>query len=213
MNRRIMATAVSLLLIFTLCGCGNGSTTEEYEGSNTAEIKKDGAITSTIQDSFLTQQYDEELLEEFTLKEAAEYNHENGEGAISIKKLEVKNDKVTLVMEYQTAEDFENFNQYPFFSGTVEEAFAAGYDFNGVDFYEAGTASEKEDQEEKASIQAEKLKEMGSRRIVIAQPPEEERLKVKTSGKILYISGAEYEKKNLAVIEGGADVPAYIVFK
>ena len=190
MNRRIMATAVSFLLIFTLCGCGNGSTTEEYEGSNTAEIKKDGAITSTIQDSFLTQQYDEELLEEFTLKEAAEYNHEKGEGAISIKKLEVKNDKVTLVMEYRTAEDFGNFNQYPFFCGTVEEAFAAGYDFNGVDFYEAGTASEKEDQVEKVSIQAEKLKEMGSRRIVIAQLPEEEILKVKTSGKILYISGA-----------------------
>ena len=54
---------------------------------------------------------------------------------------------------------------------------------------------------------------MGSRKIIIADVPEDEKLLIQTSGKILYINGAEYEKKNLAAIDGSNEKPAYIVFK
>ena len=58
---------------------------------------------------------------------------------------------------------------------------------------------------------------MGSRNIVIAQLPPREHLSVQTSGKILYISGAEYVKSNVARLdgpeEGSSRETAYIVFK
>lgn len=212
MNRRIKTTALAFLLAISLSGCGKDAETEVYEGSNVAEVKKDGAITNTIEDSFESEDYDQDLLEEFTLREAAEYNHENGEDAISIKKLDVKKEKVRLTMEYRTAEDFANFNGYPFFCGTVDEAFAAGYDFRGIDLSEAG-AGEDQPEKEAGSIDAEQLREMGSRKILIITLPEDEKLTVKTSGKILYMSGARYEKKNLAAIDGSEGTTAYIVFK
>ena len=213
MNRRIIMTAVTFLLAVSLIGCGKREQTENYAGSNTAEVKKDGVITNTIEDSFDSEYYDEALLEEFALREAAEYNHENGEGAISIKKLEVKKEKVMLTMEYRTAEDFADFNGYPFFWGTVEEAFDDGYDFAEVELLEAGFAPKKGDAQEVPSIREEELKQMGSRKIIIVDVPDDERLTLETSGKILYISGAEYVKKNLAVIDGSVKQPAYIVFK
>lgn len=213
MNRRILMAAMVFLLVVSLAGCGKDKKTEVYEGSNTVEIKKDGSITNTITDGFDSELYEEERLEEFALKEAAEYNHENGEGAISIKKLEAEKEKVTLTMEYRTAEDFAEFNGYPFFCGTVSEAFDAGYDFAGVDLCEAGFEPKKGTTEETPSIQREQLLEMGSRKIIIADVPEDENLTIKTSGKILYINGAKYEKKNLAAIDGSGETPAYIVFK
>ena len=201
------------LLAVSLSGCGKGKETEDYESSNTVEIKKDGVITNTMEDSYDAELYPEELLKEFALREAAEYNHENGEDAISIKKLETGKEKVTLIMEFRTAEDFSKFNNYPFFYGTVAEAFEAGYDFDGVELLEAGFEPEKNSTEETPSIQKEQLLEMGSRKIIIVDLPEDEKLTVKTSGKILYLNGADYEKKNLAAIDGSVDAPAYIVFK
>lgn len=213
MDRRIRMTALAFMLALSLSGCGRNAETEAYESSNVAEIKKDGVITNTITDSFESEYYDKELLEEFTLREAAEYNHENGEDAISIKKLDVKKEEVTLTMEYRTAEDFERFNDYPFFCGTVEEAFAAGYDFANVWLAEAGADTKADADQKQAMLGAEQLREMGSRKILIVTLPEDERLTVKTSGKILYMSGAEYEKKNLAAIDGSLETTAYIVFK
>lgn len=213
MNRQITMTALVFLLVVSLVGCGKDKKTESYEGSNTIEIKKDGSIINTITDSFDSELYDEELLEEFALREAAEYNHESGEEALSIKKLETGKEKVSITMEYRTAEDFAQFNGYPFFCGTVSEAVDEGYDFTGVDFCEAGFEPKEGATEETPSIQQEQLLEMGSRKIIIADVPDDERLVVKTSGKILYINGASYEKKNLAAIEGSNEMPAYIVFK
>lgn len=213
MNRRITMTTLVFLLVVSLAGCGKDEKTESYEGSNTIEIKKDGSIINTITDSFDSELYDEELLEEFALREAAEYNHENGEEALSIKKLETGKEKVSITMEYRTADDFAQFNGYPFFCGTVSEAVDAGYDFTGVDFCEADFEPKEGTTEETPSIQKEQLLEMGSRKIIIANVPEDERLLIKTSGKILYINGASYEKKNLAAIEGSVEMPAYIVFK
>ena len=213
MNRRIMTTALVFLLAVSLAGCGKEKKTEDYEGSNTIEIKKDGSIVNTITDSFDGELYDEELLEEFALREAAEYNHENGDESLSIKKLETGKGKVTLTMEYRTAEDFAEFNGYPFFCGTIDEAEKKGYDFSGVEFCEAGFEPKKGTTEETPSIQEDELLKMGSRKIIIADVPEDEKLLIQTSGKILYINGAEYEKKNLAAIEGSVEMPAYIVFK
>lgn len=215
MKKRIRIIILALMLAVCFAGCGkngkNGADqeAEEISGSNTVEIKKDGSIVNTIEESFDETLYEKEQLEEFMLKKAAQYNHENGDGALSIKKMEVSGGSASVTMEYRTWEDFSGFNEYPFFCGTIEEALREGYDFAGVSLQEAASAGG----EEGLSVQKDEILEMGSRKILITRVPEDETLFVKTSGKILYISGAEYEKKNLAAIEGRADVPAYIVFK
>lgn len=210
MNRKITMTAALLLLAVSLVGCGKDRQTDEPQSSNVVEIKKDGSIVNIITESFDEGLYDKELLEEFTLKEAAQYNHAYGENALSIKKMEAEKGTATITMEYRTAEDFAQFNEYPFFCGTVSEAAENGYDFSDIELVEAGT---EEEDTGAHSIHKDELLEMGSRKIVITSVPQEEVLRIRTSGKILYISGADCEKKNLAAIEGGADVPAYIVFK
>lgn len=210
MKRKTKMTVLILLLSLGLTGCKKDAPAEEYAGSNIVEIKRDGSVVNTITESFDEALYDKELLEEFTLKEAAQYNHANKEGALGIKKMEAEKGTASITMEYRTAEDFGQFNEYPFFCGTVAEALEKGYDFSGVELEEAGSRA---DDAETGCIGEDELLEMGSRKILIASVPEEESLQIKTSGKILYISGAVWEKKNLAAIEGGADQPAYIVFK
>lgn len=221
MNKKIKMLGLLFLLTavcFTGCGGKNEKETSakaKEEGYNLVEIRKDGSIKSTIVEPFPESYCDEDELKRFILQEAADYNGETGENSVSVKKFSVKKEMVTVSMEYGTSQDFGGFNAYPFFSGTVAEAYEEGYDFSGVVFLEADAASKKETAEEIPSIQKEQLLEMGNRRIVIASLPEEETLTLKTSGKILYISGASCEKKNQALIKGskGGTETAYIVFK
>ncbi len=208
-----------LIAVLTLAGCGSSgdgrgeSDAGQDTGSsvNLLEIKKDGKLSNTTEEAFEAGEYGEEdALKDYVLRNAAECNEQLGEEQITVKKLEVKKGTVTLVMEYESGEAFGAFHDYPFFYGTVAQAYEEGYDLD-VELYEAGADGGG------ASIGREQLLEMGSRNIVIAQLPPREHLSVQTSGKILYISGAEYVKSNVARLdgpeEGSSRETAYIVFK
>ncbi len=224
MNRRKKVAGLFwlpvLLFALMLTGCGKtGGVQGDNEngqgadaGTNVVEIKKDGVISNTTEEDFGAEDYgDEEMLREFVLRTAAECNIQLGGEEIAVKKLEVKKERVTLVMEYSTGEAFSVFNGYPFFYGTVAEAYEKGYDLD-VELQEAGGSGEGG-----ASIGKDQLLEMGSRSIIITQPLPKEYLTIRTSGKILYISGAECIKNNEAKIgtieEGSSREIAYIVFK
>lgn len=219
MSRLIKAACIFTVLLFCLCGCGKKESSQtaeatEERGVNMVSVKKDGVITNTIEEAFEAEYLDEDSLKQFVLQEAAEYNGDAGSDRIGVKKLEIKKNNAVLTMEYRTAEDFSAFNEYPFFYGTVAEAYAAGYELDG-EFLEAGSMMAENTDEEIPSIQKDQLLEMGSRKIIIAQVPEDENLTIKTSGKILYISGASLEKKNIAVVGNDREgvVTTYIVFK
>lgn len=222
MNRRKKVAGMFwlpvLLFALALTGCGktggaqgeNEYSQETGTGTNVVEIKKDGVISNTTEEDFEAEDYgEEEMLREFVLRTAADCNIQLGGEEIAVKKLEVKKERVTLVMEYGTGEAFSVFNGYPFFYGTVAEAYEKGYDLN-VELQEAGS-------ETGASIGKDQLLEMGSRSIIITQPLPKEYLTIRTSGKILYISGAECVKSNEAKIDtieaGGSREMIYIVFK
>jgi len=211
MRKRVVA-GLLLLLLLCLAGCGKGKE-ERISESNVVEIKKDGSVKHTMKDEFPSEYYDGELLKDFVMREASEYNKEYGKDAISIKKLDTEDEQVTLVMEYKTSEDYEQFNGYSFYCGTIADAREAGYDFSETELLEAGFEPEKGTTQETPSIGEEQLLGMGSRRILIVDVPQGENLLVETSGKILYINGAEYIKKNIAMIEGDNSMPAYLVYK
>ena len=147
MNKKIKMLGLLFLLTavcFTGCGGKNEKeTSAKEEGSNLVEIRKDGSIKSTIVEPFPESYCDEDELKRFILQEAADYNGEMGENSVSVKKFSVKKEMVTVSMEYGTSQDFGGFNAYPFFSGTVAEAYEEGYDFSGVVFLEADAASKK----------------------------------------------------------------------
>ena len=221
MKKWIRTACVFSVLLFSLCGCGKSGGSQaagteaetENNGSNLVTVKKDGVVVSTIEEAFVGEYFDEESLKQFVLQNAADYNAEAGDDRVVVKKLEIKKDRAVLTMEYKTAEDYSGFNGYPFFYGTVSEAYDAGYDLD-VELYEAGFEADADTTEETPSIRKEELLEMGSRKIIITQAPEDENLTVKTSGKILYINGANLEKKNIAT--AGSDngvITTYIVFK
>ena len=174
--------------------------------------KKDGIISNTTEEEFDEELYgDEEMLRDFILRNATTYNGQLGEELIAVKKLEVKKGRVTMVIEYGSGEAFSTLHGYPFFYGTVAEAYAQGYDLD-VELYEAGTGEAGA-----ASINREQLLEMGSRKIIITQLLPKEYLTIRTGGKILYIRGAECVKSDVAEIgtaeEGSERETAYIVFK
>ena len=214
MNRRKKAVGLLGLLLMTavlLTGCGqSGAGSENAKdsaqtdaGTNMVEIKKDGIISNTTEEEFDEELYgDEEMLRDFILRNATTYNGQLGEELIAVKKM---------VIEYGSGEAFSTLHGYPFFYGTVAEAYAQGYDLD-VELYEAGTGEAGA-----ASINREQLLEMGSRKIIITQLLPKEYLTIRTGGKILYIRGAECVKSDVAEIgtaeEGSERETAYIVFK
>lgn len=220
MKKWIGTACIFAALLLSLCGCGGGGsrgadapaeTKAEDTGSNIVTVKKDGVIVSTLEEAFAGEYFDEETLKQFVLREAADYNAEAGDDRVAVKKLAVKKERASLTLEYRTAEDYAGFNRYPFFYGTVAEAYEAGYDMD-VTFAEAGGKPGEDG--ESPSIGKSELLTMGSRRIIIAQVPKGENLTVKTGGKILYINGAELVKKNVASAGSDTDaITAYIVFK
>lgn len=215
--------AVTLLL----AGCGNKSAKtetkltdemkltddfsaenqEEVEttGSGLIEIKKDGNIIYSIEEAFDKDYYDEDALNEYVVGEVAKYNNQAGNKNVQVKKLDVKKDRAILKMEFKTDADFESFNGYPFFCGTVEDAFDQGYDMD----VELEKASVKKGSTGETIGESDLMK-METRSIAILRAPRGEELRLKTERSILYVKGATLEKKNVAVITG--DV-SYIVFR
>lgn len=182
-----------LLFIF-LTGCGN----KDAITTNTVSIGKGGIITQTIVEDFPMDTYDIEELKQMNEEEVNEYNTQTGAENISIKKTETDGSKVTVVMEYESANAYYEFNHKDLYVGTVEQAKTAGYDMNTpLKDIKTGKALTKEE-----------VDVIGEKHIVIVTEP----IDVKTFGTVLYISdGVTYKNKKLVTVSG--EHTAYIVFK
>jgi len=205
MKRRIGILCILMILAGSLAGCGGEKSASGSGGGaerNVVEIKKDGAVTNTIEEELNPDYYDVEALKEFVVRESNQYNHDEGADKVSIKKIDMKDDMVTVTMECQTAEDFGMFNGYPFFYGTVAEAYEAGYN---LDMQFRGGDGE--------SITKDELLEMGSRRIVIVELPKDETLTVSTGSKILYYAGDAVTEVNKSEADMAGEGTACLIFK
>lgn len=193
-TKRIKGILVTICLFFiSLTGCGTPRITE-----NTIAIADNGEIVQTILEEFPTDTYDIDELKEMNEKEVKEYNDKAGKESIIIKKTEMTDSRVMVVMEYENASDYYGYNREPFYTGTLEQAKKAGYDMS------VELKSIKDD----SVLSKEELSEMGDKHIVILS----EEQNVITPGNILYISdGVTYKDKKLATVSGGN--PSYIVFK
>ena len=116
-----------------------------------------------------------EDLKSMVLSEVASYNSVSGEKSISVDKLEADGGKVTVAMTFAGAEKYADFNEKVLFSGTVAEAYGAGYDLNVT------LSSTKKDG---GQIGKEEILAMNDYGIIILEEP----IAVMTQSKIVYAS-------------------------
>lgn len=207
--------AVILLAGFMMCAC-NGQTAKndadimaEMTSSCMIEVMKDGSIIETITEEFSQEYYKEESLKAMILSEVAEFNRTHEEETISVEQVERKDDNIIVKMTYPSAAVYteynaDDYNAMALFSGTVAEAYDAGY---SLDIKMTDVKGEK-------SIGKEELLGMGSEKIIISEAA----MQIKVPGKIQYIGErVEAESKNkvhmLTDENGEAVGKYYIIYK
>ena len=119
----INTICLCVMALLLLGGCQKRQV--ENSAGSRMEFQKKGVIKVTSIESFEREYYDEKELEQI-IEETAE---EVGKG-VKINKFGVKNGLATLIVTYQSDDDYRAFNDVRLFYGTVEEALAEGYDFS-----------------------------------------------------------------------------------
>ena len=90
-------------------------------------------ITEYVQDTLDESYYSASELEKMITSDVADYNSKHGENTIQVKSYRRRRmtEKVHLVMEYATADDYALFNNVEFYSGSMINAQLEGYLFDG----------------------------------------------------------------------------------
>lgn len=134
--RKLWLALLTLSMIFSITGCGQEQAVTEAG----VTIEKDGTITSVLSDSFEKEFYNLEDLRDMIQLEASVHNQEKGGERIRLESLEMNGSNCVAVMKYQSFEDYAEYNEVPFFSGTVKEAEEAGINLSAA-WLQAGSGT------------------------------------------------------------------------
>ena len=210
-----------LMAAMLMCsGCG----AKVDADTDTLFVEGNGKIEELTVETFDKAYYDEEELKEYINSEVEAYKADGGTGSVKMKKYEVKDQTVKLLMEYDGVDSYQSFNDTNLYVGTVLQAQADGYDFD-LDFFVPGKADTKKEkvsdteQGIDGSVQeavktSDVLAETDNKVVILQQDTA-----VQVKGEILYVSGhVEVTGKNTVNVYGeGADSadaePAYIIYK
>ncbi|MCD7842382.1 MAG: hypothetical protein LUG56_07940, partial [Lachnospiraceae bacterium] len=180
------AAAAGLLAAVTMLGgCSEmeqligGQTAWTPQESDAVSIAADGSVTEIVQDTLDESYYDVSELESMINSEITEYNSEHGEDTIQIDSFENEGTAVTLKLWYSSAEDYAEFNNAEFFSGSIIGAQIEGYLFD-TSFYqvEDGVADD-------TALGSSRVFQDMSLQVVIVQAPMEVHVE---EGTVIYIS-------------------------
>ena len=122
----VVLVVIIIIGVFFLGSCGNA-----YEAdANTLYLLENGKVVSSSVESFDEKVYSEKDLKSYIKEVVDTYNAEN-ENAVKEKSLKVKDGVATLVMEYASADVYEDFEGTEIFVGSIADAVEAGYAFEG----------------------------------------------------------------------------------
>lgn len=122
----VILVLVIILAVFVFGSCGN-----KYESNtNTVYLMEDGKVVANSVEAFDENVYSKDDLKGYIKEVVNTYNADH-QDAIKQKSLKVKDGKATLVMEYASVNDFEKFEGTDIFVGSLAEAIAEGYTFEG----------------------------------------------------------------------------------
>ena len=181
---------LSLTMMLCLSGCINIENAKE----STVTVNKQGVITQVLKDDLPEERYSGEELSTTVAAQIEEYNDSAGGEKIHLKKSEIAQEKVTMILEYKTDEDYRAFNRIDFYAGNMEQAVQEKYSFAG----EFITSDHKK--VESGVIPDQCMEEQ----VMIIREP----LIVKVPGEILYTSAnMEMLDKNHARLEENTKNP------
>lgn len=194
--RQMLRNSILLILAMVfLTGCGK----EFSADTDTVYVEKKGTIKGANVAEFEKEYYDQTELSDFISEAVDTYVAQAGDGTVEIEEFEVKDGIAHVYLDYASAEDYADFNSVTFFSGSVLEAKAEGYDI--PDAFTAVSAEDTTWDNAENHI------------IIIGQQTQ-----VKVDGTILFVSEqAELLSKDTAAVtydmlDDDAE-PAYIVYK
>ena len=145
-GRRIAALALSLVLACSLSACGLSNQSDV----TTLAADENGKLTHTIVESVGNDGTEQELTayikEQIKGTEDADSSSASG-GSISLESCKIRGGRATIVMEYSSYREYEDFNRTGCFLGTISQAETAGYDVTGQTFYdEKGNPAENQEE-------------------------------------------------------------------
>ena len=193
-----MGKKLSFLLILSMAFLLSGCSQKFEPTESTIFITSKGVVKSAIMESFDKSYYDFDELYEAVEKEVKAYCLDKNEEAVTISSLVEENDSVALLMDYQTVEDYVEFNETLLFSGTFSEAATAGY--LPEELYDVEGNSIEVDTESLADL-----------KVIVT----EESICIQTSGRIKYVSDnvTILDKKMAKAMEAGKTHPAFVLYK
>lgn len=192
--KRALSFTLVLASAILLMGCG-----QKFEPTeSTIFVTSKGVVKSAIMESFDKSYYDFDELYKSVEKEVKVYCLDNIEETVTLTSLTEENDSVTLLMDYQTVEDYANFNEVLLFSGTFAQAVEEGYLPNALHDVEGITAEID-------------LEKQGDLKVLVT----EESVCIQTSGRIKFVSDnvTVLDKKLAKAMEAGKTHPAFVLYK
>ena len=193
-----MGKKLNFLLILSMALLVSGCSQKFEPTESTIFITSKGLVQSAVIESFDKSYYDFDELYETVEKEVKSYCLDKNEEVVTINSLIEENNSVALLMDYQTATDYAEFNEILLFSGTFSEAAAVGY--LPEELYDVEGNSVEVD-----------LDKLGELKVVVT----EESVCLQTSGKIKYVSDnvTILDKKLAKAMEAGKTHPAFVLYK
>ena len=179
MKRRLFFILILVFVLMLIPACAD----EEGDyAETTITVEKKGRVRESIVDTFDKDYYSiEELKAEFT-DSVAKYNEAIGGEEIRLRKIEMKDSKVYVDIDFTGPSDYENFVGEKLFVGTIGDAYDNGYTMDVV-----LKGVEKGDKIDKIKIMG-----MSDRNIIILS----EHARIRTFRDIAYVSA------NVDVIDG-----------
>ena len=179
MKRKLLSILIMVMMLMLIPACADD---EGDYAETTITVEKKGRVRESIVDTFDKDYYNiEELKTEFT-DSVAKYNETIGGDEIRLRKIELKDSKVYVDIEFTGPSDYENFVGEKLFVGTIGDAYDNGYTMDVV-----LKGVEKGDKIDKIKIMG-----MSDRNIIIMS----EHARIRTFKDIAYVSA------NVDVIDG-----------
>ncbi len=176
----LIFSAICLCAAF-FTGCGKAVSTVEITETS-LYISKDGKVTAYILEAFEQDYYSVSELRSMIEEEIDAYYLElgySGQENSLVKLVDItelpEKQSILLKMEFATSKEYEGFNDSTFFYGTVQEAYAGGYQLN---------VTLKDVSNSQKTISEKEIKEMKDNHILLI----EDNIKVYLPQKILYAS-------------------------
>ena len=209
--KKLYGIFLMILALGMLGGCS-----KKDPDTNTVYIGKDGSVTEAAVEAFDKDYYKQEELESFIQDEIAEYEKTHEEKQVKLESFTVEEGTAKLLMDYESYQDYQDFNGRELFAGTVVQAIAAGYSFN-TDFLPvedgkiAGEADTESTESPADAVSGSEVTKNEDYRVVVIN----EDTDVVVKGSIKYVSAGSVtlKDKKTASVQTVNEGVSYIVYK